>query len=124
MSILYHPTASSLSPVPDALAVGDMRTALDDSLQARHDCAMSLWAKDGDHQRWVASAIARNAREHGGKVAGDPTCVLRTFAKGIHTVLGADGSWWLEFMSVHGKDWNGPVEDDGRELEDLISSSR
>jgi hypothetical protein len=84
---------------------------------------MSLWAKSGDHQKWAEAAIRTNAKDHGGKVAGGPTCLLRTFATGLHTVLGAEGPWWNEFMSVHGKDWSGPVEDDGRELEDLISRS-
>lgn len=85
---------------------------------------MSLWARDGDHRKWVETAIAANATEHGGKVVGDPTCVLREFKNGRHTVLGAEGRWWQDFMSVHGTGWNGPVEDDDRDLEDLLSRAR
>jgi hypothetical protein len=84
---------------------------------------MSLWAKQGEHQGWVEAAIRINAKDNGGKVLGNPTCLVRTFKTGLHTVLGAEGKWWHEHMAVHGKDWSGPVDDQGRELEDLLSSS-
>lgn len=89
-----------------------------------HDSLMSLWGRPGNYVQWGESAIARNAAEHGGKAIGDPTCVLRSYRDEPLTVLGAEGPWWREFMSVHGKDWNGPFEDNGREMEDWISRSR
>jgi hypothetical protein len=82
---------------------------------------MRLWAKKGNHQEWAEAAIRKNAVEHGGRVVGNPTCMVRTFDDGEHTVLGAEGGWWQEFMSVHGKDWRGPVNDEDGSVEDLLS---
>ena len=85
---------------------------------------MSLWGRSGDHVQWVESAIEKNAGAHRGKAVGDPTCVVRSHRGEPFTLLGAEGQWWLDFMSVHGKDWNGPFEDNAREMEDWISRSR
>src|SRR5688572_11536730 len=72
-----------------------------------------IWLRHGDHRVAIERAIAVCASEHGGEARGQPTVIAHRDADGhVFTGLEAAGSWWLEYMRVHGHEWTGPISRD------------
>jgi hypothetical protein len=59
-----------------------------------------VWIRVGDHKAEAEQMIQQNARDHRGKVIGDPTVLVRTGKLGAVTVLSASGHWWHEHLAV------------------------
>ena len=72
-----------------------------------------IWLRHGDHRIALDRSIAVCSAEHRGSAVGRPTVVVHRDGDGhVFTGLEAAGTWWLEYMRVHGKEWTGPISRD------------
>ena len=71
------------------------------------------WIAVGDLKAIAERAIAECVTEHGGKAVGEPTITVHRSGDGaVLTGLEASGTWWFDYMRVHGARWQGPLSED------------